>query len=1480
MKLKRILPLLLAVVMVIGLTPMTAMADSQDPVNYVVRSWDETQNKVVETTGTCTDYELLHSSNSSWYTIGKENETTWYVAQGNITMNGTTLTVRGNVNIILCDGADVKIKDGIEVKTGYSLTIYGQAGDSGKLYAVNNSGDAGIGCGPNSGVGHITIHGGIIEAHGGSYAAGIGSGDERQMGSHITIYGGDIKAYGGDYGAGIGSGDETTGDNGYIDIYGGKVYAKGGWDAAGIGGGNDGNGRHITIWGGNITAESGEQRNDGYGQGAGIGGGDDGGGGYITINGGTVNAKSITLGPGIGGDSNCGEIVINGGTVTATSYGGAGIGGALRENLVKGSITINGGTVNATGGTSGGFQGAGIGSGSYDLYSGGGDMCVPITITGGTVTAMSAEESSAAGIGSGCGGNVKGQITIEGGTVTATSGFNGAGIGSGAVSGTVGGDVKTKIIISGGTVIARTNSNEAQAIGKGANGWGGSSEGVDLYPVASVTAGNNSDDAVLQTADKRLSGLKKCYAKIEPCEHSDKYISWFDDLFHHYECKYCNYNYPESHSNESVCVCGYQNPLKTVLLNSLEGTKTLTIHESTYYRLPFSEGQIITDGYGNYLRVKGWQKSGDAEAPVYEPGGLIFIENDISLDAVGDKVYGIRFAEMQNGSISTDQTIGDLTGAAAGEIVSIYVNPDNGYRVESVKYTVCAGEDPLLDPDTLQPVEFEITPDEEGKYQFVMPNVSEINKVANTLLITAEFEEIHAYSITCAADCTNGTISTDDVTSAYKGDIVRVYAEGNKGYKVSKVFVNGAEITPSANGDYFFTMPAEAVELTAVFTPVEYTITYELNDGVNDTANPASYTINSETITLAAPTKEGFNFLGWYDDEFFKNDVITEIAQGSTGDITLYAKWQEQEYVSEWALLQEQINSAEDQAVITLDKDYSATQDDTSLMIKNGKKLTIDLNGHTLNADGNAIRIFEILYGDLTITDSSNAGGGTIKGGNVGNSVGGAIIVRKEGTLTLNSGQITNCSASNGGAIALTTTSSLFTMNGGTISYNSASHGGGVHVQQGTFVMNGGSIKNNNASDNGGGLYATQNAVITLTGGRIEQNTAELGNIYLNNVGMKVSGDLYIESVYVTDPIITVAGPLAENSKIGLTCSNSAANNGKTLTSGLNGNGTLDNFFSAKSGYRTGLSPEGEIVMIAAPAFKTQSLVLSGQIGVNFFMDLSSLSDEQKAASYMTFAISGKGTTTESDAFDSGHTNDKGYYGFTCYVNSIQMADTITATFHYNEGGNENTVVKTYSVKEYIEGFDANSASFDAKTITLVHALADYGHYVQPFLASARGWTLGTDYATMDKYYTGFDGAESYDYDAIKEVVEDYAIDRDKTADIKNITYSLTLDSTTAINVYFEMADDYDGSFNVATEGLTATKQADGRYKVKIEGISAHELSTPRTIKVNTTSGESTVTVSALSYVNGILNGADQNGSYNAVSAIYSYSKAADDYKG
>ena len=80
--------------------------------------------------------------------------------------------------------------------------------------------------------------------------------------------------------------------------------------------------------------------------------------------------------------------------------------------------------------------------------------------------------------------------------------------------------------------------------------------------------------------------------------------------------------------------------------------------------------------------------------------------------------------------------------------------------------------------------------------------------------------------------------------------------------------------------------------LYAKWTAITYTITYELNGGTNAESNPASYTSETETITLQSPSREYFDFGGWYtDSEFSDSSKKTEIAKSSTGNITLYAKW-------------------------------------------------------------------------------------------------------------------------------------------------------------------------------------------------------------------------------------------------------------------------------------------------------------------------------------------------------------------------------------------------------------------------------------------------------------------------------------------------------------------------------------------------------------------------------------------------------------
>lgn len=72
----------------------------------------------------------------------------------------------------------------------------------------------------------------------------------------------------------------------------------------------------------------------------------------------------------------------------------------------------------------------------------------------------------------------------------------------------------------------------------------------------------------------------------------------------------------------------------------------------------------------------------------------------------------------------------------------------------------------------------------------------------------------------------------------------------------------------------------------------DFAIQYELNGGTNDPSNPAGYNVLNLPIVLKNATKLGHNFVGWYDNPEFNGNPITEIAANSTGDITLYAKWE------------------------------------------------------------------------------------------------------------------------------------------------------------------------------------------------------------------------------------------------------------------------------------------------------------------------------------------------------------------------------------------------------------------------------------------------------------------------------------------------------------------------------------------------------------------------------------------------------------
>jgi uncharacterized repeat protein (TIGR02543 family) len=229
---------------------------------------------------------------------------------------------------------------------------------------------------------------------------------------------------------------------------------------------------------------------------------------------------------------------------------------------------------------------------------------------------------------------------------------------------------------------------------------------------------------------------------------------------------------------------------------------------------------------------------------------------------------------------------------------------------------------------------------------------------------------------------------------------------------------------------YDVTLPAnDSVTLTGAATAKSYTITYNLNDpdttdqvSVSNTSNTkTAYTIEDSAITLADASYTGYTFLGWYDGD----TKVTSIPTGSTGDITLDAKWQKTSYT----LSVEFYTSG----ALSGAMQKTANKDATEVIAKASNLAIISENG-----------IIKAIQADATYTTSPLAADTTVKvvyNSSISYSV--DYTAAQGYTATGNSGTFT--AASDSISLALTKSSGNFsqsgtlelkyTVNGGTTQY-------------------------------------------------------------------------------------------------------------------------------------------------------------------------------------------------------------------------------------------------------------------------------------------------------------------------------------------------------------------------------------------------------------------------------------------------------------
>lgn len=182
-----------------------------------------------------------------------------------------------------------------------------------------------------------------------------------------------------------------------------------------------------------------------------------------------------------------------------------------------------------------------------------------------------------------------------------------------------------------------------------------------------------------------------------------------------------------------------------------------------------------------------------------------------------------------------------------------------------------------------------ITPDVKSYDGFTAPDVTSDIIMASGSTIVNYYYTRNYYTITFNES--NGIESSSGSGRYLYEENVTLSAKVKDNYQITGWSASsGTTITSTGNDSgVALTMPAKNITVTISSSPIEYKITYDLDGGTS--LNPTKYNIESDDITLTAPTKEGYEFLGWSGTDLAEPSLEVTIPKGSTGDREYQATW-------------------------------------------------------------------------------------------------------------------------------------------------------------------------------------------------------------------------------------------------------------------------------------------------------------------------------------------------------------------------------------------------------------------------------------------------------------------------------------------------------------------------------------------------------------------------------------------------------------
>lgn len=279
--------------------------------------------------------------------------------------------------------------------------------------------------------------------------------------------------------------------------------------------------------------------------------------------------------------------------------------------------------------------------------------------------------------------------------------------------------------------------------------------------------------------------------------------------------------------------------------------------------------------------------------------------------------------------------------------------------------------------------------------------------------------------------------------------------------------------------------------------------------------------------------------------------------------------------------------------------------------------------------------------------------------------------------------------------------------------------------------------------------------------------------------------------------------------------------------------------------------------------FNGHSLTLNGDIGVNFYLNLT-VEQAAKTTVSFTWNRDGEVQTASADLSQAEH-YDCGYKA-TCNVSAPEMRTDITATVTIDGEPVEET--NTYSVAQYVDVILTNADFADY----YVSYENDKGNDGQQKLAQLR--TLAEKmlvYGDNAKVYFNKKASALEGEDApAANIPESNAVITGLPEDMF-VGAKLSLDSETTLSLFFKSADALDLTC-VGRDAETASRYDE--YVIRIRNIPAYELDEPVTVTVN---GTGTVTYSPLTYCYKAQTAISAK-LVNTVKALYNYHLAAKEY--